>query len=208
LKEHERALYFATGNRGKYTEAARIAEDFGIHLKQLDRPKMEIQSDDLREIATFAVNDACHTIKQVAVAEDSGFFVDALDGFPGPYSSYVFRTIGNRGVLKLLHSASNRRAHFQAVVAFCAPDGNSTCFSASVSGTVTSQPRGSHGFGFDPIFAPSEGDGRTFAQMNTNEKNLLSHRGRAFVECFQWLVGRPKLWAIQRRPILTRRRRL
>ena len=190
LKERDVPLYFATGNTGKYLEAARIAEGFGVRLKQLNRHKAEIQSDDLEEIACFAAKEASEVALHPVVAEDSGFFVHALGGFPGPYSSYVYRTIGKEAILRLMHSVSNRHAHFQAAVAFCKPGAKPVCFSGMVSGDIARQIKGKHGFGFDPIFVPSEGDGRTFAQMSTDEKNLLSHRGRAFLEFFKWFTTR------------------
>ena len=192
LKGHETSLYFATGNKGKYSEAARIAAEFGVRLKQVNRHKVEIQSDDLKEIACFAAKEASEATLHAVVADDSGFFLHALSGFPGPYSAYVYRTLGNEGVLKLMRSERNRDAHFQAVVAFCKPRRQPVCFSAMVKGVVGRAPKGTGGFGFDPIFIPSEGDGRTFAQMSTDEKNLLSHRGRAFIEFFNWLTNQPK----------------
>ena len=192
MKERNASLYFTTENKGKYTEAARIAAGFGIKLRQVNRHKVEIQSDDLKEIACFAAKEASEATLQPVVAEDSGFFVDALGGFPGPYSSYVYRTIGNDGILKLVQSVRNRDAHFQAAVAFCKPGRQPLCFSATVSGAVSPRPKGSRGFGFDPVFIPAQGDGRTFGQMSTNEKNLLSHRGRAFLEFFNWFTTQPK----------------
>jgi XTP/dITP diphosphohydrolase len=188
LKGRDRTVYFATENKGKYSEVARIATEFGVRLKQLPRSKTEIQSDDLREIASFAAKDACEAALRPVVAEDSGFFVHVLGGFPGPYSAYVYRTIGNRGILRLLRSAVNRGASFQAAVAFCMPKADAVCFSGNVNGAVTRYPRGIHGFGFDPIFMPKEGDGRTFAEMSAKDKNLFSHRARAFRKFFTWLT--------------------
>ena len=192
LKGHRATLYFTTGNKGKYVEAARIAATFGINLRQVNRHKIEIQSDDLKEIASFAAKEASQATRRAVVADDSGFFLHAFGGFPGPYSSYVYKTIGNEGVLKLMRSVENRNGHFQSAVAFCKPAKEPVCFSAVVNGAVGRRAKGSFGFGFDPIFIPSDGDGRTFAQMNTDEKNLLSHRGRAFVKFFEWLTVQPK----------------
>ncbi|HYB85136.1 MAG TPA: XTP/dITP diphosphatase [archaeon] len=190
LKGREGPLYFATGNKGKFAEAARTAAQFGVKLKQVKRRKVEIQSDVLKEIARFAAKEASEDILRAVVAEDSGFFVHALDGFPGPYSSYVYRTIGNEGILRLMKSVTDRTAHFQAVVAFCRPGKQPVCFSGIVKGTIGAEPKGRRGFGFDPIFVPGEGDGRTFAQMSVNEKNMLSHRGRAFLDFFNWFTIR------------------
>jgi XTP/dITP diphosphohydrolase len=190
LKERNAPLYFSTGNKGKYREAAGIAAGFGITLKQVIGHKVEIQSDDLKEIACFAAKEASTATLRPVVAEDSGFFVDALGGFPGPYSSYVSRTIGNPGILRLMQSAKNRRAHFQAAVAFCRPRGQPVCFRAVVNGIVARHAKGTGGFGFDPVFipSPSHAEGRTFAEMSTIEKNSLSHRGRAFRALFNWLT--------------------
>jgi XTP/dITP diphosphohydrolase len=188
LRGRERLVYFATANKGKYLEVAKIASGFGIILKQLKRGKMEIQSDELEEIASFAAQKACESSRYQIAAEDSGLFVHALGGFPGPYSAYVHRTIGNDGILRLLRSADNRDAHFQATVAFCKPRARPICFTGLVKGSISRRSIGRHGFGFDPIFTPKEGDGRTFAQMDTDEKNLISHRARAFAKLFNWLT--------------------
>jgi len=188
LRGRERTVYFATANEGKYREVARIASEFGIGLKQLKRGKMEIQSDDLEEIASFAAKQACEYSRQQVAAEDSGLFIHTLGGFPGPYSAYVYKTIGNDGILRLMQSTHERDAHFQATVAFCKPRAQPVCFTGLVSGSISRRLIGRRGFGFDPIFTPKEGDGRTFAQMGTDEKNLLSHRARAFVKLFNWLT--------------------
>ena len=169
-----------------------MAEEFGLRLQQVDRHKLEIQSDNLNDIASFAAKEASQAVGRAVIAEDSGFFVHALGGFPGPYSSFVYRTIGNGGILRLMQSARSRQAHFQAAVAFCKSHTQPICFSAAVNGTVSHRMKGGKGFGFDPIFIPSEGDGRTFAQMATEEKNLLSHRGRAFLQLFDWLTAKSR----------------
>jgi non-canonical purine NTP pyrophosphatase (RdgB/HAM1 family) len=90
-------------------------------------------------------------------------------------------------------SVRERKAYFQTTVAFCTPSARPVSFTGRVNGVLVRRPKGRHGFGFDPIFVPSEGDGRTFAEMRTNEKNLLSHRGRAFFEFFNWLTTRGEL---------------
>jgi len=183
-------LCFTTENKGKYAEASRIASEYRVKLRQVYRQKIEIQSDDLKEIARFAAKEASKAIGRPVVSEDSGFFVHALGGFPGPYSSYVYRTIGYDGILRLMKRVRNRTAHFQAAVAFCKPKTRPVCFSGIVEGVISPRPWGRQGFGFDPIFVPNDGDGRTFAQMNAKEKNLISHRGRAFFAFFEWVSSR------------------
>jgi XTP/dITP diphosphohydrolase len=117
-------------------------------------------------------------------ADDTGLEVDALGGAPGVYSA---RYAGPQreaadNVAKLLHELStqpNRRARFRTVIALVLADGAVREFSGAVGGVISGLPIGSRGFGYDPVFVPTEGDGRTFAEMTLDEKNLLSHRARA-----------------------------
>ena len=186
----ERTVYFATGNKHKYLEAARIASSLGVSLKHLNLEKQEIQSQNLTDIASFAAKQAAETTGKEVVAEDAGLFVRALDGFPGPYSSHAFNTIGIRGILRLMQGARNREASFQAAVAYCEPSKRAIWFKGAVEGDLTLRRRGLNGFGFDPIFAPRQGNGRTFAQMTTKEKNLYSHRAKAFSEFCKWFSAK------------------
>lgn len=117
-------------------------------------------------------------------ADDTGLEVQALGGEPGVYSA---RYAGPQrsaadNVAKLLHELAtqpDRRARFRTVIALVLPDGQVHEFSGEVSGVISSLPMGHSGFGYDPVFVPFEGDGRTFAEMTLAEKNLLSHRARA-----------------------------
>jgi XTP/dITP diphosphohydrolase len=191
LKGLSRTIFFATHNRGKFVEAAQITARFGIKLRHLRIEKKEIQSNDLREIACFAAEQAAESKKCAVVSEDAGFFVNALNGFPGPYSSYVFTTLGTGGILRLLDGHRNREAFFQAAVAFSRPRAPAECFTGVVNGHVSKKPSGTHGFGFDPIFIPRNGGGRTFAQMTSHEKNALSHRAVAFTKFSRWFIAKP-----------------
>jgi XTP/dITP diphosphohydrolase len=190
LREHSQAVYFATGNKNKYLEAARIADAFGVSLRHLNVEKCEIQSRNLTEIASFAAQQAAAASHRGVVAEDAGFFVRELGGFPGPYSSYVFDTLGVDGILRLMRNSTHREASFRAAVAYCTRDQRLTCFVGVVRGRVTTRPRGRNGFGFDPIFIPKNGDGRTFAEMSTEEKNFYSHRAQAFTKFCKWFASR------------------
>jgi XTP/dITP diphosphohydrolase len=190
LKEAKPRVYFATKNRGKFLEAARVADSFKISLKHLKFEKQEIQAWNLTEIASHAAFQAAKVTNKNVVAEDAGFFVRALNGFPGPYSSYVFKTLGLEGILRLMRNVGNREAYFQAAVAYCKPSHRPVCFTGIVKGRVARHKRGTQGFGYDPIFIPSGGDERTFAEMGTDEKNLNSHRAKAFARFCRWFLGR------------------
>ncbi len=177
-------VIFVTSNEGKYREAKSIGERFGIEVEWRREEYLEPQGNDLREIAKKSAEFLAEKIRRPFFIEDSGLFIPALNGFPGPYSSYVFKTIGNEGILKLMEGVEDRSAYFLAVVAFF--DGERVLtFEGRVEGRIAREMRGNKGFGFDPIF---EYDGRTFAEMG-EEKNEVSHRRRALEELFEYLAA-------------------
>ena len=182
-------IYFATSNMHKFEEVRLVLGEYGIGVVKLNVKGLEIQADDLEAIARTAVTNLIKTHSFHTLVEDAGLFIKALNGFPGPYSSYVLRTIGNEGVLKLMQNVIDRRAEFKSAVAFCAPNIKPICFQGVVEGSLSLDARGTHGFGFDPIFVPSEGYGRTFAEMEMEEKNKISHRIRAIRAFAKWYIG-------------------
>uniref|UniRef100_A0A7J3QFG8 dITP/XTP pyrophosphatase n=1 Tax=Ignisphaera aggregans TaxID=334771 RepID=A0A7J3QFG8_9CREN len=180
-------LFFATNNKGKVKEAEYILNKYGVVLKPIAINKIEIQSNSLREIAVYAVKSIYKIIGKPVVVEDSGLFIDALNGFPGPYSSYVYKTIGLKGILKLLDGVIDRKAKFIAVVALAFND-NVYVFEGSIEGYISLEIRGDKGFGFDPIFIPV-GSNKTFGEMDIEEKSMYSHRGKAFKELATWVLN-------------------
>lgn len=180
-------VFFATGNRHKVEEVKRILHPYGFEVVQLKTRKLEIQSDDLGEIASYAVS-SLQTEKRPVFVEDAGLFIHALNGFPGPYSSYVYKTIGVRGILKLMEKVKDRRAYFLSAIALLDKRDNIYEFIGRVEGKIAHKARGSGGFGFDPIFVP-EGSDLTFAEMSLDEKNKFSHRARAAEKLAIWLLN-------------------
>ena len=164
---------FITTNEGKFEEFTTYLEPLGVELEMVSREYPEIQSGSLEEVALHGASVLALELERFII-EDSGFFVDALPGFPGVYSKHVHASIGLEGVLKLV--GDDRRARFEACILFY--DGEPHLFKGEVRGTVSREERGTGGFGYDPIFVP-EGHDRTFAEMTPAEKNELSHRGRA-----------------------------
>jgi len=176
-------LRFVTTNEGKVREAREYLGD----VEQFDYDYAEVQSDDLAEIAARGASEAFEAAggEDPVIVDDAGLFVDALGGFPGPYSAYVEGTLGIERVWRLVEAEENRRASFRAVVAYA--DGETVeTFTGAVRGHIVA-PRGDGGFGYDPLF---EHDGTTFAEMGTAEKNALSHRGRALAKLSDWLAER------------------
>ncbi len=179
-------LYLATSNRHKVEEIALALAQYGIEVVAVKAEKLEIQSRSLEEIALTAAKNLSEMDAPVAV-EDAGLFIRALRGFPGPYSHYAYDTIGIPGVLKLLEGVEDRRAVFVSVIAVKTPDGRVEAFRGEVEGIITREPRGTRGFGFDPIFQPL-GASKTFAEMTIEEKNAYSHRAKAARALAEWLV--------------------
>lgn len=172
---------FITSNEGKYREMKSIGEKYGIEVEWIKKEYIEPQGNDLEFVAKKSLEFIDE--KPPFFIEDSGLFIEALKGFPGVYSSYVFSTIGNEGIIKLMEGVENRKARFVCVIAYT--DGiESRTFMGEVEGRIAEKPRGEHGFGYDPIF---EVNGRTFAEMG-EEKNTLSHRRRAGEKFFSWLA--------------------
>lgn len=179
-------IWMATGNRHKYREAQEVMAEMGIALAHMEINRVEIQADDLADIAEYSLKQVRDDGRRIVV-EDAGIFIDCYGGFPGPYSAYVLNTINLQGILKLMDSIRGRDASFQSVVAY--RDGDCIRhFRGVVKGRIADCIRGTGGFGYDPIFIPDEGDGRTFGEMNAEEKNALSHRARAFRSLGEWLT--------------------
>ncbi|MEM2341283.1 MAG: XTP/dITP diphosphatase [Candidatus Bathyarchaeia archaeon] len=182
-------IFFATGNINKFNEARRILAEYNIAVAMLKVKTLEVQDDNIENIAKISVLNISREINLPVIVEDAGLFIEALNGFPGPYSSYVYRTIGINGILKLMSGVKNRRAQFKSTVAFCDLNGNVRCFNGVSNGRIAESPRGNMGFGFDPIFEPEEEPNKTFGEMTIEEKNVFSHRARALKMFAEWYKG-------------------
>jgi XTP/dITP diphosphohydrolase len=213
-------LAFVTTNEGKVNEAEQYLDE---PVEQVDFDYPERQAADLATVAAHGARAAYRHVGEPVIVDDTGLTIDALDGFPGPYSSYVQDTLGIERVCELAQREDDQSAAFRGVIAYC--DGESfeatpepvdterrgqdldaqarasattdeqvadettlpvRLFEGVVPGQIVS-PRGDGGFGYDPIF---EFDGKTFAEMDTEEKNAISHRGRALAKFAEWFAHR------------------
>jgi XTP/dITP diphosphohydrolase len=182
-----KVTFFVTTNIHKFNEAREELAKHGITVALLRMEIPEIQDENLEKIAKASAQEAMEKSGLPVLVEDAGLFIEALKGFPGPYSSFVYRTLGTKGILKLMRGTTKRSAYFHSVVAFHSPERNSPkCFHGRVEGEITTKERGNKGFGFDPIFKPKKGSGKTFAEMTTTEKNRLSHRAKALRKFAEW----------------------
>ena len=184
-----KVIFFATGNINKFNEARNILNSYGFAVAMLRVKGDEIQSDSLKEIAQTSALNAFKRSHLPIFVEDAGLFIDALSGFPGPYAAYIYKTIHNSGILRLMENVADRRAKFQSVIAYCdktlcQPE----CFRGESNGEITlteRKPQGKSAFGFDPIFQPL-GSNKSFAEMTIDEKNGFSHRAIAIRKFAEW----------------------
>lgn len=184
-------LVLASANPDKAAEISAILSAAVSGLDLVPRPANLADVDEtgttLLENARLKAAAIASATGEAAVADDTGLAVDALDGAPGVYSA---RFAGEDAtyadnVAKMLKeldgiAPDRRTARFETVALVRWPDGREVAATGAVEGVITTAPRGHRGFGYDPIFQPLEGDGRTFAELVPMEKHALSHRGRAF----------------------------
>jgi XTP/dITP diphosphohydrolase len=186
----ERMVLFITGNFHKFEEVQNILNSRGITVDMLRMKGKEIQSDHTCEIAVNSALEAFNRCHMPLIVEDAGLFIDSLEGFPGPYSAYVYKTIQNKGVLKLMEKLQNRKAAFHSAIVYCSQTTGPLLFEGKVEGEITlaeHKGEGNTGFGFDPIFQPSNSE-KTFAEMTLKEKNNSSHRAQAVNKFAEWYI--------------------
>jgi XTP/dITP diphosphohydrolase len=182
------AIVLATANPDKAREIreALAGHDVELLARPGDVPDVDETGETLLDNARLKAVALVDATGRPALADDTGLEVDALGGAPGVFSA---RYAGEDATYadncrKLLGALSgvigtDRTARFATVVVLRYPDGRELDARGEVRGTITETPRGANGFGYDPVFVPDEGDGRTFAEMSSDEKHAVSHRGRA-----------------------------
>lgn len=174
-------LFFVSSNNHKYQEAKIILDSLGVNIGYLKSNLEEIQSNSIVTIAMAKARDAFSKFKKPVIVEDDGLFIDSIDGFPGPYSSYVFKTIETKGILNLLKN--NRKAKFVSIITYCDKTILQS-FEGKLDGKISKIQKG-RGWGFDPIFIPNNSK-KTFAELNN--KNELSHRYKALKKFSKWYL--------------------
>ena len=180
-------LVCASANPDKVAEMAEVLAGQAVLLP---RPEgvgdVAEDADDLTGNARLKAQAVCRFAGAAALADDTGLEVDALGGAPGVHSArYAGPDAGYADNLARLMADMRgvpplqRTARFRSVVMVCFPDGTELAAEGVVEGVITVEPRGTGGFGYDPVFAPAEGGGRTFAELGAAVKNAMSHRARA-----------------------------
>lgn len=180
------SLVVATRNKNKLAELSQACgTDLVLEPLPSEARSVTEGTEGLEENAILKAAAAAEDLGRPALADDTGFFVDALDGRPGVLSAR-FGGLGSEGerrqlLLSMLEGVQlpRRTAHYETVLCLAFPDGTRLLSRGAVYGTVPLQERGSGGFGYDAVFVPAEGNGLSFAEIARDEKNELSHRGRA-----------------------------
>jgi XTP/dITP diphosphohydrolase len=179
-------LVCASANPHKVAEIAQLLDGLVELLpRPAEVPEVVEDAGTLEGNARLKARAICAATGLATVSDDTGLFVDALHGGPGVDTAYFAGPEAtyaqNRAkLLAELDGVHDRSARFRTVVMVARPDGSELALEGVCEGAIASEERGTRGFGYDPLFIPADGDGRTFSQMTDEEKNRVSHRGRAF----------------------------
>lgn len=204
-----KTIVVATHNKGKMREFEALAKRLGLNIITRDEAGVPAEFDVVEDGTTFEENsfkkafEIMQMCKCPTMSDDSGLMVDALDGAPGVFSARFGGEDGNdmknkEKLLSLMKDVPDekRTAHFETVITLVYPDetgmdvakkivAKGQCF-----GKITTEMRGTEGFGYDPVFAPDEADGKTFAELGVEFKNTISHRAKALQKLEEMLEAR------------------
>jgi XTP/dITP diphosphohydrolase len=205
-------LVIATRNKGKTREIKDLLKGFPVDIKNLDDfgpiPHIEEDGDSFDENAYIKASFAARVLGLPALADDSGLMVEALGGLPGIHSARYAgeNATDQQRYLKLLDEMmgkTNRKAAFECVISVAVPTGAALTYEARCEGLIAEAPAGSNGFGYDPVFfyPPFH---KTFAQITREEKNRISHRGKALAE-LKSEFSKVLIWIRQQMPVQEKR---
>ena len=189
-------IFLASGNPHKIEELQQLLVSLQIQIKSTrDLDDVEEVEEDQPDLAGNALKKARYWYGMTglpSLADDTGLEVDALNGAPGVWSArYAGENVSYAdNVSKLLREMEgelDRRARFRTVIAFVTDEGE-FLFEGVCEGFITTEQKGEKGFGYDPVFRP-EGYSETFAELSAEEKNQISHRGRALTKFVEWLLS-------------------
>ena len=164
-----KTITYVTGNWAKIESAKKALTPLGYEVNNIKMDTIEIQADDVEEVAKFSAKWASEQLKCDILKNDTGLFIEALNGFPGTYTHYADDTIGEDGILKLLDGIENRNAYFKEVLAYCEYGGEPITFIGITKGIIAKEKSGKYGWSWDFIFIP-EGEDKTLGCFPDNER--------------------------------------
>jgi len=208
IMQHTTPLVIATRNKGKTSEIRELLKDFPVEIRNLDDfgpiPEVEEDGETFDENAYKKASFTARILGYPALADDSGLLVEALDNAPGVYSArYAGEDATDEQryakILQEMEGKTERKAAFECVLSIAVPTGPALTYEGRCDGLIAQKPSGSNGFGYDPIFyyPPLE---KTFAELSSEEKNRVSHRGKAFME-LQGEFEKVLTWIRQNMPV-------
>ena len=165
-------IIYVTGNWAKIKSAKMILEPLGFKVSNVKMDTIEIQANTVEEVAKYSAKYASDILKCAVLKNDSGLCVEALNGFPGPYTHYVDDTLGEKGLLKLMENETNRKAYFVEAFAYCQYATMPIVFTSITKGSIAKECSGTYGWSWDFIFIP-EGYDKTLANYPDEERFLL-----------------------------------
>ena len=187
-KKVEKPIYL-TSNKGKFEEAHHIFRDkygFDIDIKTPDFEILEIQSDNCADVAAFSVKYACEKLGRPCIKSDSGLYIDALGGLPGPYNHYFDKQIGVEHFLELFKNETNRKARLEDCFAYCEPGCEPIVFKGGGTGTIAKEAKGTLGRWHDKFYIP-DGEEKTLSELRAiNHVYEAQFWGHALDDFAQW----------------------
>ena len=162
-------ITYVTGNWAKIASAKQILEPLGIEIDNVKMETTEIQADTVEEVAMYSAKEASEKLKCNVLKNDTGLFIEELNGFPGPYTHYVDDTLGEDAILKLLDGKENRNACFKEAFAYCEYGKEPVVFTSVTKGTIAREKSGKYGWCWDFIFIP-EGKDKTLGCYPDDER--------------------------------------
>ena len=181
-------IILVTGNMKKLISARQFLEPHGIEVDNVKMDTTEIQSDSIEEIAAFSAKEASDKLKCDVLKNDTGFFIEALNGFPGPYTHQVMEAIGTDGILKLMKGEKNRKAYYREAFAYCEYGKEPVVFTSITKGTLATRKSGKYGLRIDPIFIP-DGYTKTMAHYN-DDKRFNTWNTKVFDDIANYVKGK------------------
>ncbi len=164
-------VVYLTGNKGKFEEAQRVFNEkygFDIEIKNPDFEVIEIQAKSCKDVVAFSVKYACEKLKRPCIKSDSGLYIDALGGLPGPYNAYFDKQIGVEKFLKMFKGEKERTARLEDCFAYCEPGEEPIVFAGGGTGKIAKEARGNVGRWHDKFYIP-DGEKETLSELREKD---------------------------------------